>query len=133
MVLCTHFVGGVMHISCYAHIVQQMLCSSGIVYMLNIWYLCQFGIMRMSYMLCCIHAVLCMCIIQSWYHDMSIRCVVLYVHIFIELYIEFRCMYCVVVYTGCKHIYCVFSHTECRCMYVLCCTLGVGVCVVCQM
>ena len=78
----------------------MVLCIGGTVYMLY-----------MRYYVNVIHVVLCTCGImyvhESWYHDMCIRCVVLYVRISIVLYIGCKCMYGVVVYTECSCMYCV--------------------------
>jgi len=53
--------------------------------------------MCMSYILCCVHAVLSLCIVYLWYHDMCIHCVLLYICICVVSYTISRCMYCVVV------------------------------------
>jgi len=101
------------------------------VYVLYISYLCTCRIVCMSYMLLCEHAVLSMCIVQSWYCDMCIcyvvRCVCICImwgcrsgiDVCIVLYIGCRCMYFVLVYTRCRCMYCVVLYTRCRCMYFL--------------
>jgi len=59
--------------------VQVVQCIGGTVYMLYVWYWRTCGIVCMSSMLCYGHAILCMCIMYSWYCGVRTRCVVLFV------------------------------------------------------
>ena len=106
VMLCTFFESSVVYRWYYVHVVQRYWCTCGI--------LC------MSYMLCCEHVVLCM-----WHSEMCIRCVVLYVHIFIVVYNGVGV--CVMMYIQCRHMYCVVLYTRCRFM---CAMLDVGTCIV---
>ena len=128
MVQCTC---GIVYMLCRWFHVHVMLCTCCVggavykwcVYMLYIWYWFKCGIVCV---LCCKNMILCMCIVQSWYRDICIHCVVLRVHICVVLYTRCRCMYCVVVYTGCRSVHCVVLYTRCRCM---CHMASVGVCI----
>lgn len=101
MVLCVCFTCGVLYMCCCVYVV---LCTCGAIYMFYRW--------------CCVHVILCI------YHTCYVLFHVLcfdYRIVLVSQHVHF--LYCMV----CTYMYFVVHQVS---VYVLCCTLGVGVCVV---